>query len=252
MKTLTKQLQSSHKPLVVPYIMAGDTGLDHLEEQLLFLEKNGAVAIEVGVPFSDPVADGPVIQAAGLRALSHQVTLEKILTVLAKSQVKVPLIIMSYFNPIFRYGLEKFVTMAKNTQIKGVIIPDLPFEHQTMFAPFLAESDVALVPLISLTSPTKRIEEVAKQAEGFIYAVTVNGITGERKSFHHDLKKHLAYIKEVSSVPVLAGFGISELQHIQFFSEVCDGVVIGSKIVQMFHQGKQAELENFLKAATSK
>lgn len=248
-KTLTKKLANKEHSAVVTYIMGGDGGLDHLEEQLLFLEKSGVSAIEIGIPFSDPVADGPIIQLAGLRALKEQVSLEAILTTLQTSKVEIPLIIMSYINPIFHLGISKFIELVQKTPVKGLIIPDLPYEHQSLITPKLEGTDIALIPLVSLTSPKVRLEEIAKQAEGFIYAVTVNGTTGVRNEFDTHIDSHLAYLKRISPVPVLAGFGVSSIEHVEKFAHVCDGVIIGSKVVQMLHEKKTAELGAFLQKA---
>lgn len=248
-KTLEKAIRQAKVP-VVTYIMAGDGGLDQLEKDLQLLEESGVAAIELGIPFSDPVADGPVIQAAGLRALNDGVSLEGILTKLSTSKVKVPLVIMSYFNPIMQIGIEHFVHLAQKTFIKGLIIPDLPYEHQELIQPYLSGTDIALVPLVSLTSPLERIKTLVSEAEGFVYAVTVNGTTGERQLFNADLDRHLETIKALSPVPVLAGFGISNLEQVKHFNQVCDGVIIGSKIVDMLHRKKRMELEDFLKQAT--
>lgn len=251
-KTLTEKLiNKSGHPAIVTYIMGGDGGLDHLEEQLLFLEKSGVSAIEIGIPFSDPVADGPVIQLAGLRALKEKISLEAILTQLASSKVQIPLIIMSYINPIFHLGIPKFVELLKKTPVKGIIIPDLPYEHQQLITPEIKGTDSALIPLVSLTSPKERLTEIANQAEGFIYAVTVNGTTGVRNDFDAEIDAHLTYLKRISPVPVLAGFGVSRVEHVEKFAAVCDGVIIGSKVVQMLHENRKTELGDFLKQAAS-
>lgn len=251
-KTLTEKItKNPGNPAIVTYIMGGDGGLEHLEEQLLFLEESGVSAIEIGIPFSDPVADGPVIQLAGLRALKEKISLEAILTQLATSKVQVPLIIMSYINPIFHLGIPKFVELLQETSVKGLIIPDLPYEHQNLITPEINGTDIALIPLVSLTSPKERLAEIAEQAEGFIYAVTVNGTTGVRSEFDTHIDEHLAYLKSISPVPVLAGFGVSSIAHVEKFAAICDGVIIGSKVVQMLHDKKKTELGNFLQKAAN-
>lgn len=251
MKTLTRHLQqvkAEKGGLVVPYIMAGDGGLDTLAAKLQLLEKGGVSAIEVGVPFSDPVADGPVIQAAGLRALEQEVSLSEIITTLRNTTVTVPLVIMTYLNPLFHYGLEQLVRDLAETPVKGLIIPDLPYEHRDLLLPLLADTDIALVPLLSLTTPRARMQELVAAGEGFIYAVAVNGVTGMGREYQADLDEHLAYLTEISPIPVLAGFGISEQEHVIRFKQCCDGVVIGSKIVQMLADHQERELQEFLTA----
>ncbi|SQC65352.1 Tryptophan synthase alpha chain [Listeria fleischmannii subsp. fleischmannii] len=155
------------------------------------MEKNGVSAIEIGVPFSDPVADGPVIQKAGLRALNAEVSLRKIIKTLQTITSNVPLVLMTYFNPVFQIGIEAFIDELKNTTVGGLIIPDLPYEHQALLTPYLEKADIALVPLISLTSSKERIEKIVNKAEGFIYAVTVNGTTGTRHTFDENVGPYL-------------------------------------------------------------
>lgn len=253
-KTLATHLNHIHdegKALVVPYIMAGDGGIDTLDGVLHFLEDTHVSAIEVGIPFSDPVADGPVIQLAGLRALEKDVSLESIIDVLKQTAVTTPLVIMSYFNPILHYGIERFVKDIQDTPVKGLIIPDLPYEHQDYLQPLLKETDIAFVPLLSLTSSRERMRLIAEQAEGFIYAVTVNGTTGERVDYEESLDSHLKYLTQVSPVPVLAGFGVSEKSHVERFADDCDGVIIGSKIVKMINENQMEELAEFLTDVTA-
>lgn len=180
MKPLTKQLkekQEVNETIFVPYIMAGAQGLEQLADEIHLLTEAGASAIELGIPFSDPVADGPVIQAAGLRALENKVTLRKIIKQLKQVKTPTPLVIMTYFNPIFSYGLEAFVQDLAETNVLGLIIPDLPYEHQERLAPFLKDSDISLIPLVALTTPKERIPELVEAGDGFIYAVAVNGLS---------------------------------------------------------------------------
>ncbi|MCA5013613.1 MULTISPECIES: tryptophan synthase subunit alpha [unclassified Enterococcus] len=251
MKTLTKHLktkQQNGETIFVPYIMAGAQGLDQLESEISLLSEAGASAIELGIPFSDPVADGPVIQVAGLQALQKDVSLEKIIAQLKKIKTTTPLILMTYFNPIFYFGLEKFIQELQETNVKGVIIPDLPFEHQGLLTPLLKDSDVALIPLVALTTPKERIVELVEAGEGFIYAVAVNGVTGTGREYQTSLDEHLAYIQSISDKPVLAGFGISSKEHVERFRQNCAGVIVGSKIVQLLSEGKTKEIELFVKS----
>lgn len=238
--------------LVIPYIMAGDhaDGLDGLAETIAFLEENGASAIEIGIPFSDPVADGPVIELAGIRALKNGTTLTNAIETLKTIKTDVPLVIMSYFNPIYKYGIEKFVNDLKDTPVKGLILPDVPREHENMIAPFLTNTDIALVPLVTLTSIPERQAELVKDAKGFIYAVTVNGVTGAGHDYRADLNQHLAKLSEISDAPVLAGFGVSSITHVENFRKAVDGVIVGSYIVKGLHDGKTDEIADFLQKAS--
>ena len=178
----------------VPYIMAGDGGLDKLQPTILRLQELGVSAIEVGIPFTDPVADGPTIERAGERALGHGTTLRKIVATLHgfADQITVPLVAMTYLNPILAYGIEEFARDARNAGIRGVIIPDMPLEESEIVHPAFKAEGISLVQLVSLASSPERIERLTKASEGFIYAVTVNGTTGERTSFASELAEHFA------------------------------------------------------------
>ena len=252
MKSLTRQLkakQQANETIFIPYIMAGAQGLDQLANEIQLLTDAGVSAIELGIPFSDPVADGPVIQAAGLRALENKVTLRKIIQQLKQIKTTTPLVIMTYFNPIFAYGLETFIQDLAKTDVKGLIIPDLPYEHQELLTPLLKESDISLIPLIALTTPKERIPELVESGEGFIYAVAVNGVTGVGRNYQETLDEHLAFIQKVSDKPVLAGFGVSSKEHVTRFRKSCAGVIVGSKIVQLLSEGKKAEVQGFIEEA---
>ncbi|MGG0655821.1 tryptophan synthase subunit alpha [Rummeliibacillus pycnus] len=232
----------------IPYIMAGDGGLDAIRKQVLFLQQAGVTAIELGIPFTDPVADGPVIQDAGNRALKEGANLKVILEEIDqfKEEVQIPLVIMSYLNPILAYGIENFITKCEEVGISGLIIPDLPLEESDIVQSKLINSPLALVQLISLTSPKDRIERIAKAAEGFVYAVTVNGITGVRNDFGQSLEEHLQNLKEISDIPVLAGFGISTPEQVEEIGEMADGVIVGSAIVKAFHEGNKESIKGLL------
>lgn len=235
----------------VPYIMAGDGGLETIKKNILFLQEIGVTAIELGIPFSDPVADGPVIQEAGERALSKGVTLRTVLKELAlfNDEVTVPLVIMTYLNPILCYGIDKFARDCRNSGISGLIVPDLPHEESGLLRNALAKSEIALIPLVSLTSPPERIEKITAAAEGFVYAVTVNGITGVRDGFGDNLADHLARLKAISPVPVLAGFGISTSDQVLSIGTLADGVIVGSAIVDAFHRNDLTAVKALVKAS---
>ncbi|MDN4606677.1 tryptophan synthase subunit alpha [Sporosarcina highlanderae] len=255
MKTVEKRIRecvAKGNKAFIPYMMAGDGGLDSLKDKLLFLEECGATAIEIGIPFSDPVADGEVIQRAGERALADGVTLRKVLDELVrfKGEVSVPLIIMTYLNPILAYGINSFIERCEKIGIGGLIIPDLPLEEDGLLRNGLEGTDIALIPLVSLTSSLERIVNIAKQAEGFIYAVTVNGITGVRNEFEDKLSAHLKRVKEESSVPVLAGFGISTSQQVEQLGAQADGVIVGSAIVDALHRDDLEVIRGLMRTCT--
>ena len=217
----------------IPYIMAGDGGLENLRATILRLQQLGATAIEVGIPFTDPVADGPTIEAAGMRSLKNGTNLTNVLQTLQSfaNDVTIPLVIMTYLNPILAYGADCFAKDAKAAGVQGIIVPDMPLEERDIIFDALQKEQLALVQLVSLTSPPERVAKLAAASQGFVYAVTVNGITGARSSFAENLEHHFNALKAVSTVPVLAGFGISTPEHVKQFASLSDGVIVGSKIV---------------------
>lgn len=239
---------AANQNLFVPYIMAGDGGLDILEDRINFLQDCGVAAIELGIPFSDPVADGPTIQAAGQRALENGTTLTGILEILNgfKETRTIPIVLMTYVNQIYVYGVEKFAADCEKVGVDGVIIPDLPLEEEALVAESLAEHSIAFIRLAALTSPQERIEKLAKRSEGFLYAVAVRGTTGARATHEKDVSTYLQTLTENSSVPVLAGFGVSTAEQAQELSSNCDGVIVGSTIVQLLHEGKDDEVRKLI------
>lgn len=238
-------LKENHTKAFIPYIMAGDGGLECLGDRLRILEKFGATAIEIGVPFSDPVADGPTIQRAGIRALEKGTTLKSIISELAKArlEVKVPIILMTYLNPIYRYGINEFVHDIQNAGVDGCIIPDLPIEEEEIITSQLEEVGIELIRLVTLTTPLERIKTIASKGKGFLYTVTIKGITGARNEYDSELNQFLKAVKAISPIPVLAGFGISTQEQIKDITKYCDGVIVGSKIVDLFNTENLEEME---------
>lgn len=251
MDRIQKALTEKEKKVFVPYIMAGDGGLETLKEKLLFLQECGADAIEIGIPFSDPVADGPTIQEAGIRALRNGTTLRKVLETFQtfKNELTIPIILMTYLNPLIAYGIKKFAEDAANAGISGCIIPDLPLEEEGIIAPSLEQQEIALIRLVTLMTPAERVKEICSSAKGFIYAVTVTGITGVRNSFNSDLSAFLETVKSASAVPVLAGFGVSNSEQVREVCKHCDGVIVGSKIIDLFEQDDLAGIKQLVSTA---
>ncbi|ASK61458.1 tryptophan synthase subunit alpha [Virgibacillus phasianinus] len=234
--------------LFIPYIMAGDGGLDNLDERIEFLQSCGASAVELGIPFSDPVADGPTIQNAGLRALKNGTSLSSVLQTLTgrKTERTIPIILMTYFNPVYIYGIERFTNDCAEAGVDGVIIPDLPLEEERLIERFLQEKSIAFVRLAALTSNESRLAEIAKRTEGFLYAVSVTGTTGAKSSHSGNVKGFLQGLKKIANVPVLAGFGVSNADQAKELGGNCDGVIVGSKIVDLFHEGKRDEIKSLI------
>ncbi|WP_342388631.1 tryptophan synthase subunit alpha [Salinicoccus bachuensis] len=241
-------LKAQDEKAFIAYIMAGDGGLQNLKGQIQSLEAAGVSIVELGIPFSDPVADGPAIQAAGQRALAQGVTLEKVLAELARirQEVSIPVVIMTYANPVLRLGADRFATLAHEAGVSGVIIPDVPLEEEKEFGAPLAKYDIAMIRFITLTSSEARIKEVIEGAEGFIYAVTVNGTTGVRDGFEDSLYDHLEKISRASDVPVCAGFGINDAQQAEKIGAHCDGVIVGSRIVNLLNAGRAEEIKSLI------
>ncbi|MDR4948236.1 tryptophan synthase subunit alpha [Neobacillus cucumis] len=243
-------LKQKNKKAFIPYIMAGDGGLENLVERLTVLEKFGATAIEVGVPFSDPVADGPTIQAAGLRALENGTTLRGIIKEIEKARqvVSIPIVLMTYLNPIYSYGISEFARDIQNAGVDGCIIPDLPIEEEDIIVSEFEAANVELIRLVTLTTPLERIKKISSKGRGFLYTVTVKGITGVRNEYDAELTQFLSSVKDVSAIPVMAGFGISTKEQIDEITKYCDGVIVGSKIVDLFEQGRLSEMEELMSA----
>jgi len=166
-------------------------------------------------------------------------------------ETEIPLVIMTYFNPLFQYGVEKLVKDLTDTAVKGLIIPDLPHEHANFVEPYLADTDIALIPLVSLTTGIERQKELIEGAEGFVYAVAINGVTGKSGNYRSDLDKHLAQLHQVADIPVLTGFGVSTQADVERFNAVSDGVIVGSKIVKALHEGQVAEIADFIQEAVA-
>ena len=249
-QAISKAKDSGNKAFV-PYIMAGDGGLETLKPTILKLQAMGVTVIEVGIPFTDPVADGPTIEQAGERALAKGITLRKVLAELGefREEIHVPLVVMTYFNPVLAYGLEAFGRACEAGGVKGLIVPDVPLEESEQLREALNPFGIDIVQLVSLTSPPERIAKIAAASQGFIYAVTVNGITGARAHFANDLEEHFARLREASAIPVLAGFGISTPEQVLRMVSLGDGVIVGSAIVTALHEGDFAKIEALVAAS---
>ena len=198
----------------------------------------GASIIELGVPFSDPMADGPVIQRASERALRHGFGLAEILDVVrdARKQTKVPIVLFSYFNPLLQFGLEKLAREAEHAEIDGILVTDLIPEEAGRFSKMLRAHEIDLIFLAAPTSTDARLQMIAEGASGFVYAVSRAGVTGTREKMSADAEKLVARLRKVSDLPVAVGFGISTPEHVQDVWRYADAAVVGSALVQMIEQ----------------
>lgn len=214
--------------------MAGDPDYNASLEILKGLPDAGADIIELGFPFSDPVADGPIIQAAGVRSLKSGTNLKAVLDMVRefrKENTETPIVLMGYFNPVYVYGTEKFAADAKNAGVDGVLIVDLPPEEAPELQPFLDENGIHFIRLITPNTDEKRLQVVLDGASGFLYYVTVEGITGGKSAFADTVKNKVSEIKKHTNLPIVAGFGIKTAEDVKIFSECADGIVVGSAIV---------------------
>jgi tryptophan synthase alpha chain len=217
----------------IPFITAGDPDLETTRGLMLELARAGATLIEVGVPFSDPMADGPVIQRASERALRHGFGIREILETVAATQgeMTVPVVLFSYFNPLLQYGVERLSAEAKRAGVDGVLVTDLVPEEAVEFSGMLRAHDVDMIFLVAPTSTDARLKMVAERASGFIYAVSRAGVTGGRESLSRDAEKLVQRVREVSSLPVAVGFGISNAEQVAETLSYADAAVVGSALV---------------------
>ena len=226
----------------IPFITCGDPDLETTAAAVRAAVANGADLIELGIPFSDPTAEGPVIQGANIRALRGGIKTKHIFEFVRelRRDVTVPMVFMTYANVVFSYGAEKFISTCAEVGIDGLILPDIPFEEKEEFLPICRQYDVALISLIAPTS-ANRIGMIAKEAEGFIYLVSSLGVTGERSEIKTDLRSIVELIRANTDVPCAIGFGISTPEHAKQMASISDGAIVGSAIIRLLEKhGKDA------------
>lgn len=231
-----------NKKAFIPFLTCGDPDLETTAEFIKVLERAGADIIELGIPFSDPTAEGPVIQGANLRALKTGVTTDKIFDMVedVQKEVNVPLVFMTYANVVYSYGIEAFLERAKKAGIAGLILPDVPFEEKAEFAPVCEEYGIDFISLIAPTSH-ERIGKIAKDAKGFVYCVSSLGVTGMRSEITTDVGAMVELVRSYTDVPTAIGFGISTPEQAEKMAEKADGVIVGSAIVKIIGEyGKDA------------
>ncbi len=219
---------------LIPYIMAGDSGLDTTVELAVALAQSGADVLELGVPFSDPVADGPAIQAAAQRSLAAGTKLRGILASVREIRRRsdIPLVLMTYYNPVYRYGVQEFVNEAAGAGVNGLIVPDLPPEESDELLQAGDACGVELVTLVTPNTPARRLEMIARRARGFVYCVSVTGVTGGRSGMAASISVMTAAVRQVTALPVAVGFGIVTPEQAAETAQFCDAVVVGSALVK--------------------
>ncbi|GEA19391.1 tryptophan synthase subunit alpha [Moorella sp. E306M] len=251
--TFAAREKEGRKALIV-YLCAGDPSLEVTAAAVEKLAAAGVDIIELGVPFSDPVADGPVIQAASTRALARGTNLRKILDLVKdlRSRVSLPLVLMSYYNPLLQYGLAALAADLAAAGVDGLIVPDLPLEESAPLREKLAAVKLAAIPLVAPTTPAERLQQIAATAQGFIYCVSLTGVTGAREGLPPGIAAYLARVREATDLPVGVGFGISHPEQARLLAPLCDGIIVGSAVVQALHKGgvpAAAELVHSLRQA---
>ena len=229
----------------IPFITCGDPDLETTERVVREAVKNGADLIELGIPFSDPTAEGPVIQGANIRALAGGITTDKIFDFVKKlrNDIHIPMVFMTYVNVVFSYGAEKFISTCAKIGIDGIILPDLPFEEKNEFQPICRQYGVDLISLIAPTS-NERIAMIAKEAEGFLYIVSSLGVTGTRSEITTDLDSIIKVVRENTNIPCAIGFGISTPEQANKMAKISDGVIVGSAIIKLIEKFGRDSAEN--------
>ncbi|MDD3374612.1 MAG: tryptophan synthase subunit alpha [Candidatus Omnitrophica bacterium] len=250
-----KSLSKQKKKAFIAFITAGDPNLKTTEELVLAFEKSGVDIVELGVPFSDPLADGPTIQEASYRALKNKVSIIKILDSVKRIRKvsEIPICLMTYYNPVFHFGDTKFVAQAKAAGVDGVIIPDLPPEEASELIQEARKKDFSTIFFLSPTTKKERISIIEKASSGFIYYVSIAGVTGARKALPKNLKENLKKIKRSIKKPLCVGFGISNAQQAKEISKCCDGVIVGSAIIKEIikNKGKKNLVSNVTRFVSS-
>lgn len=251
------KLATRKQTALIPFLVGGDPDLDLSAALIKKMAELGADLIEIGIPYSDPIADGPTIQRATQRALAQGINLDKIFKLIDMlGEISPPLIIMSYFNPIFSYGLSRFAHDCAHWGVSGVIIPDLPPEEAKTWVREARSAEVDTIFLTSPTSSPERIKKIVRLSRGFIYHVSLTGVTGAREQLAENLKSAMEKIKKESSKPVAVGFGISSPEQAREISTMAEGIIIGSALISIIEEEKNKEkllerVENFLRPFVS-
>lgn len=251
--TKFQELQTSNRKALISYITAGDPNLVITEQAVLALEQAGADIIELGIPYSDPLADGPVIQRAAERALQAGTSLKKVFDLVKQLRTKtqIPLVFLVYYNPVLQYGLKEFVVKCGEVGVDGIVIPDLPLEERQELKTIIeiTGSKVDLIPLVAPTSIT-RVTAILEQASGFVYCISSMGVTGQRDTFATNLDSFIQHVKKSTDIPAAIGFGISNSSGVKQLKDYADGLIIGSAIVQQIEEaikfGKQESISQVI------
>lgn len=246
---LFADLRAQRRKALMPFITAGDPDLSFTAAVLGELVKRGAHMCEVGIPYSDPIADGPVIQSSYTRALDHKIKLAQILETLSGTAPKLsaPVVTMVSYAIVLRHGLARYVEDAQRAGVAGAIVPDLPVEESAELARICRAADFSLVQLVTPTTPRERAVKIANSSSGFLYYVSVTGITGERTQLPQSLLDNVSWLREQTPLPICIGFGISTPEHVRHLAPVADGLIVGSAIVRRIGEAATRKREDVLK-----
>ena len=241
------ELKEANKLALMPFIMAGDPNIETTSKILLRLQEEGADLIELGIPYSDPLADGPIIQLSASRALSSDTTPLKVIELLKslKGKISIPIILFSYFNPMLSFGFAKFCEIASDAGVSGLIIPDLPLEEAYKLSKIISSYSIDLILLVAPTSPFERMKKISQNTKGFTYLVSVTGVTGERNDMENRVENLINKLKDISASPIAVGFGISTPEHVYKVRKWgADGVIIGSAFVKRISNSTEKDVVN--------
>ncbi len=236
----------------IPFITAGDPNLSITERLIYMLAEAGADLIELGIPFSDPIAEGPVIQAADVRALEAGTTTDLIFDMVegVRQTCQVPIAFMTYINPVFTYGTKRFMERCRRAGVDAVIVPDVPYEEREELLPYCKEYGITLISMIAPTS-RERIDMIANEAEGFLYCVSSLGVTGTRKDLGSDAEEMIRQVKQVRDIPCAVGFGIQAPEQAARVAEYAEGIIVGSAIVKIigeYGEGCLPKVEEYVRS----
>lgn len=235
-----KALRAKKEKALIVYLTAGDPSLNVTKKLIFALEKAGVDILEIGVPFSDPTADGPVIQAASQRSLKAGTTLASVLKMVAeiRKYSEIPIVLFGYFNPIFAYGVKKFSKAAQSAGIDGVLVVDLPFEESTELRNYTDKAGIDFISLIAPTTDKDRLKKIVAKSSGFLYYISITGITGTASPKIENIKIDVVKIRKITKLPIAVGFGISKPQQARDIARFSDGVVIGSAVVRLIDENR--------------
>lgn len=246
---LFQKLKSENKKALMPFVTAGDPDVGFTAAVLEEIVGRGAHICEVGIPYSDPIADGPVIQASYTRALDKKVKLAAILDMLAGTTPKLtaPVVTMVSYAIIYRHGLERYCDDVKAAGVDGLIVPDLPVEESPELSKICAARDLSLIQLVTPTTPRERALKICETSSGFVYYVSVTGITGERTELPPDITENVSWLREKAGLPICIGFGINKPEHVKLLAPVADGLIVGSAIVRRVAEAAERPQAEVLK-----